>query len=1018
MLSGDPADVFDQSVRIIAELFAVKVVCLSEIIGRDLRFKSVYVNGVVLRDAGTCPLAGMPCATVEMTKDFRAFDRGTERFPEASFLKDRQAVACCRFPALDHTGKVMALTCLLDDKPHEFTEEDQDILRLFGQRIAAEIERARHAAERKRIEDKLRESEARLGFLLSATPAVIYSARATGDYGATFASDNLTKALGYSPEEFVGDPRFWADRIHPDDRERVFAELRRLFEGGTYEHEYRFLHKDGTYRWMRDALEVIRDADGQPVELIGCWIDITDHKVAEEALAKAELYYRTIFQEAGVGVAQIDSQTGQFLKVNRKYCEIVGLTEDEMVAETFMSITHPDDLAEDIGFMERLRRGELSSFAMEKRYIKKKDGSIVWVILNVAPLWQTGEIPSQHIAVIQDITARKQIEQELRTAKERFDLAVEGSKTGIWDWDLRTNHVHYSSLWKRQIGYQDHELEGRFEEWESRLHPEDLDQVLDTVQTYLRDQRSHYEAGRPYENEFRLRHKDGSYRWILARGVAIQDEEGQLYRMSGSHVDITEHKLAGEEWRKALALLRSVINATPDFIIAKDRELRTILCNNACAQAVGKSPNEMIGRTDIENGWDPELVCGNPEKGIRGFEADDRDALSGVVVHNLNDPAIVGGEVRRFDNYKAPLLGDGGEVIGMLGVARDVTDRIRMESDLKRNEARLQEAQRLAKLGNWELDLRSNTIVWSDEICRIFEIDAMQFGAFYESFLSAVHPDDRAMVNDAYTNSVAERKPYSLAHRLLMPDGRIKYVHERGETDYDQSGHPIRSHGTVQDVTERRLAELQIETALREKETLLREVHHRVKNNLQIISSLLYFQSKKIRDAEDLSAFRDGQDRLKSMILVHEKLYRSDNLTRIEFGDYVRALIDGIRQSHGPMSTKIDTVVDVPQISLPVEIAMPVGMIVNELLTNTFKYAFPGERKGVVRICATSAEEAFEVLFEDTGAGFPEGVDPDRPETFGLQLIHSLTAQLGGRLSFGREGGASVRVHVPIPVPA
>ncbi|MDH5254185.1 MAG: PAS domain S-box protein, partial [Nitrospira sp.] len=231
-LSGDPDEVLDQAVRIIGELFSVKVVCVSEIVGRDLHFKSVYVNGKVFRDVGGCPLAVTPCATVEKNKDLRIFDHVTERFPQAAFLKDHQAVGYCGFPATGHSGRVVAVTCLLDDKPLALTEDEQDILRIFGQRIASEIERAGHIAEQQRAEDRLRLSEARMESLLSASPAVIYSSKATGDYGAIFVSDNVTKILGYRQEEFIADSGFWADRIHPDDRERVFAELPRLFDRG------------------------------------------------------------------------------------------------------------------------------------------------------------------------------------------------------------------------------------------------------------------------------------------------------------------------------------------------------------------------------------------------------------------------------------------------------------------------------------------------------------------------------------------------------------------------------------------------------------------------------------------------------------------------------------------------------------------------------------------------------------------------------------------------------------------
>lgn len=139
----------------------------------------------------------------------------------------------------------------------------------------------------------------------------------------------------------------------------------------------------------------------------------------------------------------------------------------------------------------------------------------------------------------------------------------------------------------------------------------------------------------------------------------------------------------------------------------------------------------------------------------------------------------------------------------------------------KESEKRLREAQRIAQIGSWELDLVSNKLIWSDEIYRIFEIDQKAFGASYDAFLQAVHPEDRAMVDKAYTYSVKSRTPYEIVHRLLMPDGRIKFVQERCETFYDSDGNPIRSVGTVQDITERKKAEEKLKEEIETTTNLL-----------------------------------------------------------------------------------------------------------------------------------------------------------------------------------------------------
>jgi GAF domain-containing protein len=158
-LTGSPQDVFNNVSKLIGELLDVKVVCLSEVRGDELHFLSVYVDGQMFTNAGHCDLSITPCATVELDKDIRIYEQVSELFPEADFLKSHDAFSYCGFPALNSNGSVVAVTCLLDDKPHEFTEEDQDLLRIFGQRIGLELERVEIQDKLKKQEEQLRLSQ-------------------------------------------------------------------------------------------------------------------------------------------------------------------------------------------------------------------------------------------------------------------------------------------------------------------------------------------------------------------------------------------------------------------------------------------------------------------------------------------------------------------------------------------------------------------------------------------------------------------------------------------------------------------------------------------------------------------------------------------------------------------------------------------------------------------------------------------------------------------------------------------
>ena len=169
-LTGEPLQVFERIAHMIGELLNVSVVCLSEIQGEELFFLSVYVNGEVMTNAGRCPLHITPCATVLQSKDMRIYDYVADKFPEATFLKMHNAFSYCGFPSLDRSGNVVAVTCLIDDKPHDFTDEDKDLLKIFGQRIAMEIEREKCIAAHNRIEDALRQSELRYRTLVKTIP--------------------------------------------------------------------------------------------------------------------------------------------------------------------------------------------------------------------------------------------------------------------------------------------------------------------------------------------------------------------------------------------------------------------------------------------------------------------------------------------------------------------------------------------------------------------------------------------------------------------------------------------------------------------------------------------------------------------------------------------------------------------------------------------------------------------------------------------------------------------------------
>jgi two-component sensor histidine kinase len=205
-------------------------------------------------------------------------------------------------------------------------------------------------------------------------------------------------------------------------------------------------------------------------------------------------------------------------------------------------------------------------------------------------------------------------------------------------------------------------------------------------------------------------------------------------------------------------------------------------------------------------------------------------------------------------------------------------------------------------------------------------------------------------------------------------------------------------------------SEQTVRASLREKEVLLKEIHHRVKNNLQVISSLLNLQARYLPDPAARAIFSQSQNRVQSIALVHERLYESADLSHVDFAKYVLVLLDNIFDTYGAENRGIAKVIDVGDVNLTVDVAIPCGLIVNEVVTNALKHAFPDGRPGTVRVSLTEGpEEILELTVKDDGVGIPPGIDPRNTVSLGLDLVTTFAEQLNAEVDIGREGGTSFR---------
>jgi PAS domain S-box-containing protein len=343
---------------------------------------------------------------------------------------------------------------------------------------------------------------------------------------------------------------------------RIKQRLDAAFAGHECDFEDEFQGKSGESLFRRILYHPLFDEGGNVSEVIITARDITERKRMEKALLQKQQELDRYFTSS-LDLLCIANYAGEFVRLNPQWTTVLGYPLTQLEGRKFMEFVHPDDVQKTQDIVSRLTNQE-EVLNFENRYLCR-DGSYRWIE------WRSKPVEGLIYAAARDVTVRKQTEEALRSSREQFELAIRGSNDGIWDWDLRTGSLFLSEKWKEQLGYADHELPNQFETFERLLHPDDRLMVLAKVEQFLGDRFDRY------SHEFRMLHKDGTLRWIHARGEAVRNEQGAVERMAGSHTDITERKNAEEELRRAKEQAMAANQAKSEFLANMSHELRTPL---------------------------------------------------------------------------------------------------------------------------------------------------------------------------------------------------------------------------------------------------------------------------------------------------------------------------------------------------------------------------------------------------------------------------------------------------------
>jgi len=465
-----------------------------------------------------------------------------------------------------------------------------------------------------------------------------------------------------------------------------------------------------------------------------------------------------------------------------------------------------------------------------------------------------------------------------------------------------------------------------------------------------------------------------------------------INRLRSAEALATEHEL-----------LRSLMDNMPDSIYFKDRDSRFTRINKALADAFGLGdPSEAIGKTDAD--------FFTEEHARQAYEDEQEVIRAGqAMVGKREKETWPGGRETWVSTTKVPLRDDAGRIIGTFGVSRNITERIRAEQALHESEDLLRAT----------LESTADGILVVDEKGRVTNTNA-RFAQMWGIPKKLIQTrDDQKLLDyvlhqlqepQAFLSRVRElyKTPKQELATLLFKDGR---TFERLSCPLIRDGQVAGRVWCFRDITERKRAEEALRASLKEKEVLLREVHHRVKNNLQVISSLLSLQSRQTSDGEARRLLRESESRVRSMAMIHEDLVRGTDLSQIDFGKYARRLSSHLLAGYGIRPDAVSVTVDVSDIPLPIDTAVTCGLILNELVANALIHAFSPGQKGQIHIALRSDTPGQCVLsVRDNGVGIARRRDRTDADSLGLQLVEALSEQLGGTLEIDTRGGTEVRI--------
>ncbi|MDO9034676.1 MAG: PAS domain S-box protein, partial [Methanoregula sp.] len=810
--------------------------------------------------------------------------------------------------------------------------------------------------EHKRMEDLLIRQNATLETLLNAPVDVLMLLDRQGII--IRINEEGARRSGGTVQTVTGQSVY--DLLPPDIATARKTNIDRVLESGE---PVRF--DDERYgKYLNNAIYPVFNPDHTAVEYVAVFVtDITERKKAELALRESETRLSLALDVGNAGIWEWNLERNDVC-LNDRFHAMLGYTPGELPTSLpeWLSYHHPEDIPVWMSKAEAYLRGDTPIYESEHR-IRTKAGTWAWVFTRgqIAPSTIAGSA-KMFVGIAMIVTGRRLTEEKLRESEEQLLMAQEIGHIGGWEYDLQTKEIWGSAEGARIYGFPPVSGDFPIDQIEACIPEREL--VHQALVDLIHEEKE-------YNLEFAINPADGSpQKVILSIARLEKDAQGIPIKVVGVIQDITNRKQAEEKLCESETRFRTMVEQSPFSIQVMSPDGRTLQVNKAFEELWGLVLPDLKDYNILQ---DDELV----QLGLMPYI---QAGFSGETVsvppaqYDVYHMFGKGGK-KWVQSRIYPIRDTSGSIRNVILMHEDISERSQAEEALRQNQVRLATAMDIANLVNWEYDFATGMFTFDDRFYALYETTAEREGGNLmsaETYMQEfVYPEDRPAVLASIQKIFATTDPAytgQVEHRITPRDGSVRTVIARFVPIMDPDGKVIRTYGANQDITDRMLMEseirslntvleervkdrtkalskaneaLELENAHRimaeeklqasydEKVMLLKEIHHRVKNNLQIIASLLNLQSRYITDEKTLAAIRESQNRVKAMALVHEKLYRAEDISHISLQDYIRFLGTGLFQFYDAKIRGIQFTLDVHDIDVDIDAAIPLGLIIN-----------------------------------------------------------------------------------------